>query len=128
MNKLAVVSLLGAVISASAIAAPQIPQQCPNVNLIKSSAYMLTFEGSSQGKNYYIAQQPEQKYGTSEIWSFNVSGIEASSIQEAQDKMKTVLATLTLKNGPNDYGSAWQCAYANVNNEDARALTGRILR
>lgn len=49
--------------------------------------------------------------------------ILASSLQDAKNKMKSVFATLVFKNGPNDYGSAWQCAYTNANNDDARALT-----
>lgn len=122
MKKLAFVSLISLSLSATASAAPQ---KCPDLNLIKSAGYSTEFESSFQGKNYYYAHQAQQKYDTPEVWSFHITGVEANNLQDARNKIKQAFATLAFKNGPNDYGAAWQCAYTTANNDDAEAVTSK---
>lgn len=93
--------LLGLVNAAYAEA----PQKCPSASAIQNTPFYVQKDGK-----HYAAFQDNHKYDTNDGWDFVIFYIDANSLDEATDKAKKALSTLTFNNGP-VRTLGWKCFY-----------------
>jgi hypothetical protein len=103
------------------------PTRCPSVDAIKAAPFYMLYDYTEQdGKKFYRALQEDQKYDTNwpGDWHTQVYHIEASSIEDAHQKLNLALPNLTLKKGPyKNSNGGWDCAYSMSNEIEVYTYT-----
>lgn len=113
MKKLLISTVLPLSIMASNVdaAAPQ-PQRCPRASEISSLG--VSQIATEESNDFWFTGRRSQFYGTSSPWTFLISKIPATSVDDAVAKATNALNSLTFSLGPvqGPFGT-WICYYQN---------------
>lgn len=92
-------------------AVPQ-PQMCPQASAIK--AVGVSHNMVDEGNSLWFTGRRNQNYGTASSWTFVMSKIPSTSVNDSYSKAVTALSTLASSGGPvmGPIGK-WVCYYRN---------------
>jgi hypothetical protein len=121
MKKISI-SILSALVAVSTFQgawAGTAPASCPSVQSIQSAGLLAAELGDDN--TYDVGQI--NNYGTPDTWGFVINVTGASSIQDAMNKAKIALSTLSGAPTPIYYQGEWVCLYNSAQGYIIGAIT-----
>lgn len=102
-------------ISSTAIATPSKPAKCPSADAIRAAGLSMDAIEQNQSDGSWAVGLMQSRYDTNDSWTFIVGRIAARNKNEAFERAKAALASLSFNQGPvlATRINRWECGYSN---------------